>query len=716
MSKSRLVSDTLAGSMCAIMTIAYSGGFSTLIVGSALAPYYNLVIISALLSACVAILTLSFFSSFKFAMGGPDSNPSAILAVSVAGIVANFGELSPTKYKEIIPTVMAFLFILSISSGLVVYLVGKFKWGNYFRAIPYQVLGGFLGGTGCMLINGSWKMLMGVSLLETTHTLLMSVPALAWIFSVGVCSLLLIATKFWKHSLIIPAIILLAAGAFNLVLSLQHISYQQAVSENLLLQSIHLESWSNPFNLDYKFIRWDFILHHWSDCFALMLVVIISIVLNVSSLESVTGLDSDFDAELRSMGIANVLGGILGGIVSVNSFNRSLLNLKSGALTRWASRIAALIIILLVVLFPSLISRLPKPVLTGLLLYLGISLIVRWLFSVRNEMPVADFLILIFITVVISIFGIVPGVLIGIIITAGTFLVSLSKSPLINSRFSGHVRHSNVQRSRLELEQLALYGDHIQGATLQGNLFFGTASILYSEFKTIPQSAKIILFDFEKCTAIDLSSVNVLKKISRLSEEQGNQLIFTGLSSVLTNRIESCGLRLSGAYIAVYSDLDHGLEVAETKIINTSKLHNSFTDLMSELDSNEVKTLKSYFTECTVKSGEMLCKEGEISDELYFIVEGKVTVYVGKSNQKTNHRLRTYHDGAYLGEMGFFTNEIRSASLFAEVDTRLLRISKNEYDALRRENIKLASALQHCVIISLATRLRQANDALTLFT
>ena len=101
---------------------------------------------------------------------------------------------------------------------------------------------------------------------------------------------------------------------------------------------------------------------------------------------------------------------------------------------------------------------------------------------------------------------------------------------------------------------------------------------------------------------------------------------------------------------------------------------------------------------------------------MYFIVEGKVTVYVGKSNLKTNHRLRTYHDGAYLGEMGFFTNEIRSASLFAEVDTRLLRISKNEYDMLRRDNIKLASALQHCVIISLATRLRQANDALTLFT
>ena len=79
--------------------------------------------------------------------------------------------------------------------------------------------------------------------------------------------------------------------------------------------------------------------------------------------------EGNADQELKALGLANILVGLGGGMVAVNSFNRSMLNLKAGANSRWSARFCALVVLGVVLLAPGLIGWMPKPVLTGLILF-----------------------------------------------------------------------------------------------------------------------------------------------------------------------------------------------------------------------------------------------------------------------------------------------------------------------------------------------------------
>lgn len=85
----------------------------------------------------------------------------------------------------------------------------------------------------------------------------------------------------------------------------------------------------------------------------MFLVVLITVLLNATSLELATEQDANYNQELKALGIANVLSGLAGGLVSVNSFNRSMLNYHAGASSAWAARLCACLVIAIPV-FPGL--------------------------------------------------------------------------------------------------------------------------------------------------------------------------------------------------------------------------------------------------------------------------------------------------------------------------------------------------------------------------
>jgi SulP family sulfate permease len=185
----------VAGGLCALVTLAYASSFATLIFGGPLAPSVNLGVWTAIIGSCAAVLTLSFLSSFRFALGGPDSNPSAILAISAAAIAGEILQDPAAVQAELLPTIFIFLFGSAVLCGLLLYVFGRLRWGRYVRYIPHPVVGGFLAGTGYLLLAGAWKMLVGENFASTSATDLQAVPLLGWVFALGVGLALIIATR-----------------------------------------------------------------------------------------------------------------------------------------------------------------------------------------------------------------------------------------------------------------------------------------------------------------------------------------------------------------------------------------------------------------------------------------------------------------------------------------------------------------------------------------
>tara|TARA_B100001971_G_C18268036_1_gene596494 strand:- start:65247 stop:65687 length:441 start_codon:yes stop_codon:yes gene_type:complete len=78
----------------------------------------------------------------------------------------------------------------------------------------------------------------------------------------------------------------------------------------------------------------------------------------------------------------------------------------------------------------------------------------------------------------------------------------------------------------------------------------------------------------------------------------------------------------------------------------------------------------------TVPVDTVICKEGDLTKDLYVIVSGKLMVCSRNNTMVTP--LAYLSDGDYFGEFSFFDNQARSADVIAVKETKLLKIPQAE--------------------------------------
>ncbi|MEF3306245.1 cyclic nucleotide-binding domain-containing protein [Paenibacillus sp. GYB003] len=109
--------------------------------------------------------------------------------------------------------------------------------------------------------------------------------------------------------------------------------------------------------------------------------------------------------------------------------------------------------------------------------------------------------------------------------------------------------------------------------------------------------------------------------------------------------------------------------------------------LFAEMDRVFKARLLTQFTQHSYRRGELLFEEGEFGDSLYIIMQGKVRVYLQSDGDRT---LAVLGERESLGEMSLLTGDPRSAAARAETDVVVLRLLKEQFDALLEEHNSLA--------------------------
>jgi CRP-like cAMP-binding protein len=128
------------------------------------------------------------------------------------------------------------------------------------------------------------------------------------------------------------------------------------------------------------------------------------------------------------------------------------------------------------------------------------------------------------------------------------------------------------------------------------------------------------------------------------------------------------GIRMAGLYVDTLSYNDRGNEV-------------TFSISHRKAESNVIPKIFERAEEVRYKDGERVCSEGEESDALYYIVSGTLYVY---SKGKLVSALTP--DDIFMGEMSFLLSNRRSATVVAKGDTVLIRISKQDFVNMIKEN------------------------------
>lgn len=116
----------------------------------------------------------------------------------------------------------------------------------------------------------------------------------------------------------------------------------------------------------------------------MFLVVAFSSSLDVAAIEMEVGLPLDYNTELYTVGMSNVLSGLTGGYTGSYIFSQTIFNLRRKVNTRLCGFVVAACELVVVVLPFSITSFIPKLFFGSLLVLIAVDLMTEWLVSVAH--------------------------------------------------------------------------------------------------------------------------------------------------------------------------------------------------------------------------------------------------------------------------------------------------------------------------------------------
>ena len=110
------------------------------------------------------------------------------------------------------------------------------------------------------------------------------------------------------------------------------------------------------------------------------------------------------------------------------------------------------------------------------------------------------------------------------------------------------------------------------------------------------------------------------------------------------------------------------------------------------------------------KSQAAIFRQGDPSDCLYLVLEGSVSVVVGDEQDPEQEMVVAYlSPGDFVGEMGLFGEEIRTANLVARTDCELARIGYDRFHQVRG----MFPDVLYALMTQIGRRLRATTRKLT---
>jgi sulfate permease, SulP family len=709
-----VVHDLLAGSICSVLTITYSLTYAALIFSGPLAPWLSYGIALAFLSAAVASAVVAWRSSLPFAIAGPDSSTSAVIAALVAAMAER---LTASGQTELLTPLLIVMALATGMTGLLLSGLGLMRAGRAIRFVPYPVIGGFMAATG-------WLMVVGAIAVIADHKLTLAdvaafgEPAMlgklaAGLIVAGALELLLSRSQ---SPLILPGVLLAAVAAAHLGLAAGGMSVSVAQSSGWLFQPQHAASLTSPWHLHaLAAFPWGSLVGLAGELVAVMFVTVVSLLLNTTGVEMATRREADIDGELKALGLASLVTAALGGFVGCLSLSRTSLNFNLGARNRLPGLTVAAIAALMLLVGPGFLGYAPKFALGGALIFAGARLLRRWIVQSARQLHLIEYASLLAVTLIIVEWGFIAGVLIGVIIGCATFAVSASRVNAIKFSFDGSEYRSRLDRSAEELAILARHGHELQGMALQSYLFFGSANRLYQHVKELLRrrgDCRFLLFDFRLVTGIDSSATHSFSQIKQAAGEVGARIVLVNLKDDLRHALQNIGLLTPDVMVA--NDLDRALESCEDVIVAAYRGEGTESDslrgwLTRALGSAEhADALAALCRRFEVGPGEIIARQGEPSNSMHFILDGRVGIVVDMGD---GHAVRVRSLGRHttIGEMGLISGRPRSATIEAEAQSVLYELSLAHFNEIKRDKPALGQALLSYVIAVMAERLSFAS-------
>jgi SulP family sulfate permease len=728
----RVLNSLSVGLAVGVLSVVNELSFATLIFAGSLSG--QAVRATALpLFGGLALGLVALFSNFKASVSIPQDTPTAILAPTAAAMAVSLAGAGP---EVSFATVAAAMGLSTLATAVVFLLLGRFRLGDLGRFMPYPVIGGFLAGTGWLLLSGSFGIMTGAALhLDMLDRLVTIEALLKWVPGAAMALILFFGLRRYRNFLILPGTLGLSLALFFLFLHVSGLDLDGARAQGLLLQTGGEAPGWPAFGLkDLALVRWDVILSQAGPLLTIPLLASISLLLNASGVELGSRRDVDLNRELVVNGLGNLVGGLGCSHAGYTTLSLSLFGANTGAYSRLVGLTSAAVCGAVLFLGAGFVGASPRFLLGGLVFFIGLATLWDWLVDGWRRMPLSDYILVLGILLVIVHFGFLTGVGVGLAAAIGLFVVNYSRISVVREQSDGARMRSTVERPVPHERILREHGGRIAVFRLQGFLFFGTANALLARLTArmhdTAQPLLCILLDFRQVFGFDISALNSFHRLAQVARTRNVHMVLTAAPSRFLVQLGRAAGPDAEAF-QIREDLDRGLEWCEDRLLEAELEEmerrraqggqddfflSVVDDLMLHLEQKErfeeiAERLGPWLEERTYKPGEVIIAQGRPLEGLFLLLRGTAREYVERENV-ASLRLRTMGPGATAGELGAASGRPALSSVAALSECRVGLLPAARLARLEQEDPALALDL-HKLLGELLEQRLLARTALT---
>ncbi|MBF5050428.1 putative sulfate transporter YvdB [Candidatus Clavichlamydia salmonicola] len=246
--------------------------------------------------------------------------------------------------------------------------------------------------------------------------------------------------------------------------------------------------------------------------------------------DGMTGWRHQSNCELVAQGTANICSSLFMGLPVTGSVSRTAANIKAGGNSPISGIVHSFSLIIIVVLFGSLSTRIPLASLAAVLI------IVAWGMSdIRHFLhlftaPIRDVMVLTSVFILTLLTNITAAVQVGMILAAFLFMKQMSDLTDVVSNTSFILDDEKVnQKSDSELLNKQDIPESVEIYEINGPFFFGVVDRLKNVINEIREIPKVFILKMKSVPTIDASGMHALEEFYQTCDKQGTILLLAGI-------------------------------------------------------------------------------------------------------------------------------------------------------------------------------------------
>lgn len=467
------------------------------------------------------------------------SGPTGPMTVVIASAL--------TGFSNDLSAIMAIIML----SGLFQVFLGFIGAGGLVRFMPYPVISGFMSGIGVIIIALQIEPILG------------SPPAQSPMQAVLGMGSALSHASLQSFILALLTIIIVFKSPKSIT--------RFVPSPLIALVLVTLLSWAAGFSVktigDIPSTLPEITLPHFPLNELRHFVLVAMTLALLGSIDSLlTSLVSDSltkerhqsNRELIGQGLGNLAAGLFGGIAGAGATMRTVINIKSGGVTRLSGVIHALFLLSLLLGLGPLISHIPMAVLSGILVKVGIDILDYRLLKVVSKAPKYDLYVMLAVLLITVFIDLIVAVAVGIVLSA-LFVVHRMMRQM-EVRITGIDKDEKALHEELELQRHSDY--QIRIVNIYGAFFFGTTSQVVDGADQL-LGTRVLIFDCLNVPFMDISAVFAMEEIIYKLADRGIVSLLV-LADEKKKKVINLGITAAISEDRIFSTQEEAIREAKT--------------------------------------------------------------------------------------------------------------------------------------------------------